>query len=718
MTLKTTWMLTATRCMVLGTLAWCAVAPAYAGGTAENLLLIIDPTDPDALYVGNHYRCARQLPDTNVLYLAPGATDYAEFASYNLPALFGQLANNGLDDHIDYILVAPTDTFHVSAPGYVSWECAQVSRFSIGSAYGLAFLSRDIIRGEYAFNSPNHYYRISVNQAFDSATAWLYGQPSSSASAERYFIGASLGYTGANGNSVDELIDMIDRSVAADGTRPAGTFYFMNNTGDSARNVRATQYAGAKSLIEQLGGTAEIISGVLPAGCHDCLGIMTGAATLALGTTDLTILPGAFGDHLTSWAATFDNSSQTKVSAWITHGASGSWGTVEEPCNYTGKFPYARLHWLYLDGASLGEVALRTVGYLPFQGLIYGDPLTRPFAYLPVVTVADAPTGPVSGTITLTPDATTSHPTGAIAGFKLLIDGVLHSAASPGELFSVDTTRLADGCHDLRVLAFDDTSAGSTGRWLGTLDVDNQGRSVTLGASVTAGNLSTLFVFDLSAAGGEVSEIRLMQNGRVVAAVPGGTVAVYGHTFGAGPVAVHAEALFANDRRPVRSATVTLDVAPTADAPDGAPPVAFSFTRYVDNDGEFLIELPTTFDGAAADLTWELVQEPTSATVVPGSTGPYCLMNPRGDAQGQDTFQFQVSAAAGTSNIAEVTLIYRSMLGDMNCDGVLNFDDIDPFVVALVDEGGLLRRLPGLQLEQRRHGRQRRHQLRRHQPVY
>jgi uncharacterized protein (TIGR03790 family) len=67
------------------------------------------------------------------------------------------------------------------------------------------------------------------------------------------------------------------------------------------------------------------------------------------------VLPGAFCDHLTSYAATFDSSAQTKMSRWISKGASGTSGAVEEPCNYAGKFPHARLHVFYRQGLSLGE---------------------------------------------------------------------------------------------------------------------------------------------------------------------------------------------------------------------------------------------------------------------------------------------------------------------------------------------------------------------------
>jgi uncharacterized protein (TIGR03790 family) len=657
---------------------------AQAGGSPENVLLIIDPSSSDSLYVGNYYKNARHVPDRNVVFMAPGAASFATFADDNLDALFGSLANREIADHVDYVVVAPGSPFYVSAPGLVSDACYPVSRFSISAAYTSAFVADEILGG-LPSTTTNRYYRSTDEaRAFDSSVAWLNGVPSTNPSARRYFIGAMLGYSGALGNTLAETLAMIDRSVAADGTRPAGTFYFMDNPSDPARNVRASQYQGAVNSIVGLGGSAAKLTGVLPTGHYDCLGIMTGAADPAILTADMTILPGAFGDHLTSWAATFDNSAQTKVSAWIAKGASGSWGTVEEPCNYPGKFPHARLHVFYFQGLSLGEAAFRSIAYFPFQGLLYGDPLCRPFAYLPSVAVDNAPTGPVSGTIVLTPTATTMHPTGAIAQFDLLIDGVLHGSISPGQDFAVATTTLTDGWHDVRVLAYDDTLVKSTGRWLGALTVNNHGRFASLSVDPLTGNWATPFVFDVAAVGGAPLEVRVVQSGRVLAAGPGSaaTLTVHGLVLGAGPAGVQAEALY-SDGRVVRSDPVDLTVAYASGTPNGQPPSAYGFTKRVLKDQPFVVELPGTFDDSGLPLSYEILSGPAQATLPPGQTGPYRLMRPVASAAGLDSFTFRVDSGAGNSNVATVTLDYELLRGDLNCDGTIDFGDINPFVLYL-----------------------------------
>jgi hypothetical protein len=324
---------------------------------------------------------------------------------------------------------------------------------------------------------------------------------------------------------------------------------------------------------------------------------------------------------------------------------------------------------------------------------MYGDPLTRAHAHLPVVSVPDAPTGVVNGVIPLTPEATTSHPVALIDSFELLIDGVRHSAIEPGQSFQLDTRAYADGWHDLRVLAYDSTNIKSTGRWLGSLNVSNAGRSVSLDVDPLFGDQATPFTFDITPVGTEVAELRLMQNGRVVAAttnVPASLV-IHGRTLGAGPVTVQAEALFANNRT-VRSAPFTIDVTTDAGLPTGDPPVAFGYSRRVLRDMPFVMELPATIDDDL-ELTYEIVTPPTQAEVV-SATGPFRLMRPLADASGPDAFTFRVTSSVGNSAEVTVNLAYTWPLGDMNCDGVLGLDDINPFVLAIIGEETYLEAFP------------------------
>lgn len=650
---------------------------ARAGGTPEEAVLLIDPTRPDSMYVGNYYLHARDIPRANALYMKPAAANYPTFVAHNLPALFGELANRSIRDHIDYIIIAPTDSFYVSAPGLVNCACtAPVTRFALTTGYTLWFNTAFILGGNMNCVRPNRYFGLNNEPwGFDSNIAWKNGVPSSDSDAHQYFISAYLGYTGERGNSLAEILGMIDRAVAADGTRPAGTFYYME-TDDVRSEVRDPYFPTAVADIAALGGAAQHLYAVLPNGRHDCVGVMTGWATPEIEGTDMTLLPGAICDHLTSWAATFDIGSQTKMSRWIAKGACGTWGTVEEPCAMAGKFPHPRVDIYYYQGLSMGEAYLRSAAWLPFQGLLYGDPLTRPFAFLPVVTVPDAPTQPVSGTIFLTPGAATQHPTAQIELYRLLIDGVTYGVIPAGGRFAVNTANLCDGWHDLRILAYDNTLQRFTGRWTGALVCDNRGRSVTLDFPITTGNLATTFPFSINTTGAGVLEERLIQNGRVVATdenSPIGPV-VHGLTLGAGPSLVQAEALFENGEY-VRSAPIALQIAYDDGIPSGDPPRSYAYTKFVLPDEPFVVELPATCDDRNSPVTYQLLTQPAQATVLAG-TGPYRIMQPISGAAGEDQFTFAASSAAGQSQIAAVQIVYSACIGDLNGDRVVDLSDL------------------------------------------
>ena len=65
---------------------------------------------------------------------------------------------------------------------------------------------------------------------------------------------------------------------------------------------------------------------------------------------------------------------------WLEAGATGSYGTVVEPCNIPGKFPDPVVMMKhYLAGETLLEAYWKSV-LMPGQGLFIGEPLARPYA--------------------------------------------------------------------------------------------------------------------------------------------------------------------------------------------------------------------------------------------------------------------------------------------------------------------------------------------------
>jgi len=649
---------------------------ALAGGGGENAVVIIDPSVPQSLYVGHYYAHARRIPACNVLYVPPAAANFAAFLDFQRDALLGTLETRGTDDHIDYVVVTPGGPYYVEARGLVNDGCSSVTAFSVSSVYTFSFIGETI-----GPNTPvtriNHYYSPSEAAAFDSSYRWKNGRTSTAPDAERYFVAGMLGYDGERGNTVDEIIALVDRSVAADGTRPDGTFYYVQTT-DCARSCpRHARYPAAVQALMNLGAQAEHIDcaqggcnerTVIADGRHDILGLMTGWASPDIAGADITILPGAMCDHLTSFAATFRTGSQTKLSRWIAKGAVGSFGTIEEPCNYPGKFPHPWFHVFYYQGMTLGEAGLRSLQMLPWQVLTYGDPLAQPFAYLPRVRVPDAPQGEVFGTIPLTPEGETDHPDADISGFELYVDGRLLDTVGRRGAFELDTTALADGHHDLRVVAFDDSRVRAQHHFVAAMTTNNFGLSAGLDVAPRTGDRSTIFQLDVSAAGAEVDAIWVVQSDRVVASSPSSpaSIRVHADSLGAGPFDLQAVAQFANGRR-AYSEPIAVEITYGPDPepePDSEPPVAFGYARDAIAGTPILLELPGT-DVDDPNLTYQITRAPAQGAL--SGSGPVRLLKPDRDASGSDEIGIKVVSAGVESAEATIRITYHPAVP---CDDV------------------------------------------------
>jgi hypothetical protein len=175
------------RSMCRGFAALLFAGVAIAGGTPENILLILDPAKPESLYIGNYYKNARNIPDQNVIYMAPGAADYSDFVSYNLDALFGSIDNANIRDHIDYIVVTPGAPYRISAANLIDDGCSAVNNFSISGCYTMAFISDEVLNDNLNSQNTNRYYRNGDDaRAFDSSFKYFSGSQSNSSSAERF----------------------------------------------------------------------------------------------------------------------------------------------------------------------------------------------------------------------------------------------------------------------------------------------------------------------------------------------------------------------------------------------------------------------------------------------------------------------------------------------------------------------------------------------------
>jgi uncharacterized protein (TIGR03790 family) len=169
---------------------------------------------------------------------------------------------------------------------------------------------------------------------------------------------------------------VIDRGVAADASHPPGIAYLVR-TQDGLRNVRAAAYSDVR---EQVGNRVRVQeeSTPIPGSLPDAIAYFTGAARVA-ELRQISFRPGAAADHLTSSGGALQSTTQMSALEWLRQGATGSYGSVSEPCNHLGKFPSPAVFLdHYLRGDTLLEAYWKSVA-MPGQGLFIGEPLARPF---------------------------------------------------------------------------------------------------------------------------------------------------------------------------------------------------------------------------------------------------------------------------------------------------------------------------------------------------
>lgn len=648
-------------------------------------MLVIDPTDAVSMRVGHYYQNARGIPDDQVIYMPIATSPYASLREFQLPAVRAMLDQRDLDQTVDFIVLAPSETFFNSAPNLFTDACSPVSRFSITSAYASLFLDDVFIAGGVPslFNNP-YGGPFSTNIVpFEGFSKYNNGFLNSNGN--RVLISGLLGYTGERGNTVDEIITMIDRSVAADGTHPVGTVYFMQTT-DAARSApRHGAYPGTVAEIQALGDNAVHLMANLPIGQHDALGIMTGFANTNIDMADFTFLPGAFADHLTSFGAMFDNSQQTKASEWIRKGASGTFGTVQEPCNYPEKFPHARMHLFYHQGLPLGAAAFRSLRAFPVQGLLLGDPMTTPFDTKPIAAVTVTPGAGVA-TVGLSASTTKPNTPDPIFG-RVFIDGVLSGVVFNNSSTPINTASLADGYHQVIVTVQDSSPVKSTASGSQGLMVSNMGRSVEFAAIPATGTIDQDVVMDARVRGADgASELRLLQNGRIVATAPGSQarLAIPGGLLGEGMSRVQLEAVFA-DGMLVRSAPQAITIAPgTPNAAPGAPK-AYTVSVQLTPDADALVALPFSTDGDLSQLTFTILQPPAQATINVGPASASVLVTPNSGASGLDRLTYRVTGPGGSAD-GVIRISYDGdWPDDLTGDASVDTDDLYALEQALED---------------------------------
>jgi uncharacterized protein (TIGR03790 family) len=310
------------------------------GVNADTLGIIVNQADPLSQQIAQYYQQQRQIPDENIIRVrfAPDRTV--------LPVeVFERL----------WILVQAETPEHIQAYALTWAEPYRVGCMSITAAFAFGFDETFCAEGCQA-TATSPYFNSFSNEPFDD----LQIRPTMALAA----------------TDLDSARALIDRGIDADGTQPSGTAYLMS-TSDPARNVRSSWYADIKSQLEPYFGIQVLDDDQLTKRT-DVMFYFTGLTHVKdLDTNQY--LPGAVADHLTSLGGKLTDSPQMSSLRWLEAGATGSYGTVIEPCNFPQKFPHPGVLMAhYLNGDTLIEAYWKSVLW-PGQGIFVGEPLARPF---------------------------------------------------------------------------------------------------------------------------------------------------------------------------------------------------------------------------------------------------------------------------------------------------------------------------------------------------
>jgi len=541
-----------------------AATAARAGLGGENVAVVVNADSTASMAVANEFIALRKIPPTNVVYLSLGTpTDAATitveiFRDKILQPVLRELARRGLAGQIDCVAYSSDVPYAVRVEADVRDVELPRQATKTASINGMTYLYRFVLAKSPAYLSmkANRYARrpvtrreddlkgryagaIAPTRGFRSLYAWgPEGQRVAAGEGPQYLLSIMLAVTSGRGNTVDEALAYLRRSAAADGTRPDGTIYYMVN-GDIRTRTRQWGYRAAIDSLQAVGVAAELRRGLVPIARKDVMGLMTGTATFDWNAGGSRIRPGAICEHLTSNGGVMrSGGNQTPLSVFLRHGAAAASGTVTEPYAIAAKFPSPFVHYHYARGCTLIEAFYQSVPG-PYQLLIVGDPLCRPWAVVPAVTLEGLRDNQeAAGDLKLTAGVA-ADPAVTVGGYEIFLDGRRIGTCGPEGRFRLGAGSVDEGYHELRVVAVAGGDLETRGVRIVPFFYGTTAQRPTLSAAcddpVTLGDPVVL-----SARLEGADRIDLHHNGRVVGSVAGavGTARIDSERIGPGVVTI------------------------------------------------------------------------------------------------------------------------------------------------------------------------------------
>jgi len=309
---------------------------------AKKLAIIVNDADPISIKIAAYYQQQRKIPDQNIIHVS----------FKNLNNILSVEQFKKIKQKVD-----AQSGSHIQAYALTWMKPYRVGCMSITTAFAAGYDESFCAIGcKKTQQSP--YYNSLSSHPF-TKFKW---RPTMMLAGENF----------------EQVKKLIDRGIASDFSQPLGAAYLLE-TSDKSRSVRSVFFPAIKSEFDETFNIHSLQRDYIE-NKKDVMFYFTGKTHIKKIDTN-TFLPGAVADHLTSTGGVLFGGSQMKITEWLKAGATGSYGTVVEPCNFVEKFPNPKvMMYYYIRGNSLIEAYWKSVAW-PGQGIFIGEPLSKPFAY-------------------------------------------------------------------------------------------------------------------------------------------------------------------------------------------------------------------------------------------------------------------------------------------------------------------------------------------------
>ncbi|NJL25732.1 MAG: TIGR03790 family protein [Calothrix sp. SM1_5_4] len=313
--------------------------------------ILVNKNDPKSLKLAQHYASMRRIPASNIVSLdLPLTNDVSKYVMSRALTVLQQNPNYS---------------------NFVGFALAFQKPFRVAGNQSITSAVSDGVSNIIWKGSCNPTLK---NPDFSGSVLGKYISPLTRKPAMMLIGGATY----------DDSYKLLERGLAADNSDPTGQVYLIKTTDAARSSPREFYMELAKRLFERkISITIEKNNNF--ANKNDVFVFQTGLAKLPSLNT-LNFMPGAYADHLTSTGGfLFGANAQTPATELMQAGATASFGTVREPCNFTQKFPNPAFTLnRYLRGDSLLEAYWRGLQWTT-EGVLVGEPLARPFPIVKAV---------------------------------------------------------------------------------------------------------------------------------------------------------------------------------------------------------------------------------------------------------------------------------------------------------------------------------------------